>query len=87
MTRSARLVWAFAAAFSVGVVPEIVRAWPSSARGGVIALVILYAVAFTAVWALALAASVMATATALERTWPRRDASCQRRACRAPGWA
>ena len=35
MPRSARLVWAFVAAFAVGVVPEVVRAWPSGARGGV----------------------------------------------------
>ena len=73
MPRSARLVWAFVAAFAVGVVPEVVRAWPSGARGGVVALVIFYAVAFTALWAMAVAAGVLATATALDRVWPRRD--------------
>lgn len=75
MSRSTRLVWAFAAAFVVGVVPELLRGWPSGARGAVLGVTVFYAVALTALWAGAVALAVVGTLGALRRVWPRDPAT------------
>jgi choline-sulfatase len=78
MSRSTRLVWAFAAAFLVGVVPELMRSWPSGARGAVVGATAFYAIALTALWAAAIAVAVVAGLAGLRTTWPRDERGAAR---------